>query len=123
MLAGGTPRQPLRRRALVRGLARQLVQGGEGGEPALDAVLLFHADASRIVEAADRHRNAVLLDLAVGQRRAAVAAEAPLHGFRALEDARRASRPREVLQPDARERREVIAEGLLAHAAMARNVT
>jgi hypothetical protein len=71
-------------------------------------------------QAADRDRDAVLDDIAEEQGRAAVAAEAALDELGALERARLAFGPAQIRERHAGERREVVAEGFLAHAAMSR---
>src|SRR5215216_378353 len=119
MLARGELRQPLRRRSLLGRLARQAGELEEGRQPALDAELAHGLHPARLVEAADRDRDAILDDIAEEQRRAAVAAEAALDELRAAKDTGLAPRPREIGERHAGERREIIAERLLAHAAMA----
>ena len=86
---------------------------------ALDPVLDRRRDPVRLVEAADRDGDAVAIEHAVEQRRPAIAAEAALDGVRASEAAGLAARPVELGHAHAGERRDVAAEGLLAHAAMA----
>src|ERR671923_2135017 len=119
VLTRGELRQPIGRRRFLGGFSRQLVQIEKGRQPTLDPVLHFDRDPFRAVEAADRHRDAVPVQVAEEQRRAAVATETTLDKLRALEHPRRATRPDEVIEPHAGERREVVAERLLAHPAMA----
>src|SRR4051794_10984200 len=87
VLARGEPRQPLRQRPRLGGLARQAGELEEGRQPALDAELARRLDAGGLVEAADRHRDAVLHRVAEEQRRTAAAAEAALDELGAAEQA------------------------------------
>src|SRR4051812_9335378 len=108
VLAGGEPRQPLRRRPRLGRLARQAGELEEGRQPALDAVLVHRLYAGGPVQAADRHRDAVLDDVAEEQRRAAAAAEAALDELGAAEHAGLALGPGEVGKGHAGERREIL---------------
>src|SRR5215211_8767084 len=96
MLARGELRQPLRRRSLLGRLARQAGELEEGRQPALDAELARGLHPARLVEAADRDRDAILDDIAEEQRRAAVATEAALDEFRAVERAGLAFSPGKI---------------------------
>src|SRR5215213_3336132 len=119
MLARGHALHLLRRGAILRPFAGQRMQHFEHRDLALDPVLDLGRDPARIVEAADRDGDAIAIDVSKGQRRAAIPAETALHGLRTLEDARLPRRPDQILSRHARQWREVIAESLLAHPAMA----
>ena len=76
---------------------RQGMQHFEGGKLALEAVLDLRRNPARLVEAADGHADAVVLEIGIGQRRAAIRAEAALDGLGTLEDAKLALRPDQIL--------------------------
>src|SRR5690606_6147838 len=88
------------------------------GQPALDAVLIDRREIFRAVERADGDADPLAVDVAEGQRRAALAAKAALGDVGGAEDRDRAAGQLEGRARTADQRRIEGTEGLLAHAAM-----
>src|SRR5581483_6957949 len=105
--------EPIGRHLVLGAAGGQACQRGDERIAAFDAVLPGRRYTRGLVEAAERHRDAVLVDVAEEQGRAAVAAEAALGGGRAPEHARLSLHPREVLGRHAGEGGKVVADRLL----------
>src|SRR5262245_36920607 len=113
------PYEVLRSHFLLRARCRQVGERGHERQSAFDAILFGWGDAQGMIEAAQRNRDAVAPQVPEGEGCSAIAAEAALGGLRAVEDARRTPHPGKIAWRDAGEGGEVVAKGLLAHAAVA----
>src|SRR5262245_52068776 len=111
---GGLVLQPV-----LGSFGRQRVDAVEPRGLALDAILLGRRHGFGIVETVDGDADAPGAVERIGERRAAVLAEAALRKVGAPEDRRRAARPCEVLALAAGEAHHGLPGRLLAHAAKA----
>src|SRR5919106_6167277 len=108
------------RRRVVRGSrSGQVEQLAPPEHPALDAVLFGRLGLGRLVKAAEGDVDRVLGQIAEGQRRAAVAAEGTLGRRGAPEQRGLTPGPGEPVERDAGCRHEDVADGPLAHPAVA----
>lgn len=95
------------------------VEDCEGGQAAFHAVLAGGGHGLRVIERTDGNGDAFRGVIGEAEWRAAIPAEATLDDLGAAEEGRLALRPVKSGLLRAHQRREVISEGLLAHAAMA----
>src|SRR5436190_6966125 len=103
----------------IAGMAGQCVNAVEPRNLALKAILLGRRHRFGIVERIDRYTDAAGAVERIGERRAAVLAEAAFGEIRTLEHGWRPARPLQVLLSAAGQPHERLARGFLAHAAMA----